>query len=108
MYNTFTGLDNEVEFTHTHKYTKKTLPTKLKQHLWTGILRDKIVGTVFFNQIYRLPTDDIFVDLLEDIIEPLIFQALKDQIDGDQHLDEKRLHLHYMKIHPITPNQKVT
>lgn len=59
-----------------------TLKTISKIHYWFGILEDKIVGRMPLNQNL---TEDSFVDMLENTIEPLIVQALEYQIDGDMH-----------------------
>lgn len=62
----------------------------LKQHDYRlKALRNKISGSMLFNQNF---TEDTFVNLLENIIAPLIVQVLQDQIDGETHLDVKPLH----------------
>lgn len=50
-----------------------------KIEVWACIFGDEIVESVILIQNL---TGDNFVDILEYIIEPLIFQALECQIDG--------------------------
>lgn len=56
-----------------------------------------IFKVVFLNQNF---TGNIFVDLVENTIKPLIVQVFEDQIDGEPQFDETYLHFQLDRAPP--------
>ena len=62
-----------------------------KVNVWAGILGDEIIGPVF---IEGNLTGQLYLQCLEDVIDPLITQSVETQVDGDGNmmLNEEKLH----------------
>lgn len=61
-----------------------------KINVWAGILGNKIIGPIFMEENL---TGELYLDLLENVINPLITESLENQIDQDGNLllDEENL-----------------
>ncbi|GJQ69215.1 hypothetical protein Trydic_g6364 [Trypoxylus dichotomus] len=62
-----------------------------KIDVWAGILRDQVIGPLYFNGNLN---GEAYLDVLENANNPLINDALENQLDGDGNIlpDEDRLH----------------
>nr|XP_022918112.1 uncharacterized protein LOC111427283 [Onthophagus taurus] len=62
-----------------------------KVNVWAGILGDQVIGPVFIDGNLN---GEVYLDMLENTINPLITEALENQLDREENalLDENELH----------------
>lgn len=62
-----------------------------KINVWAGILGNEIIGPIFIEDNL---TGQLYLNLLENVIDPLITQSLESQVDEEDNplLDEQNLH----------------
>lgn len=62
-----------------------------KLNVWAGILGNEIIGPIFIEENL---TGQLYLNLLENVIDPLITQSLESQVDEEDNplLDEQNLH----------------
>ncbi|GJQ74344.1 hypothetical protein Trydic_g21226 [Trypoxylus dichotomus] len=66
--------------------------------VWIGILRDQVIGALFFNGNLNC---EAYLDTLENAVNSLIIDVLKNKLDRDGNilLGEDGLHLHQNEGH---------
>lgn len=87
-----------------HIFREDHSQTPEKLNVWAGILGDTIIGPVFIDGNLN---GDIYLDLLENIIDPLIVDALENQRDeeGNLILSEELL---YFQQDGAPPHYRIT